>query len=195
MFYPHNHHCSSVRVQLFLVGGLIHKYECDNSTHHFHDLSAPLREQLQTLQSQIKQLPVFRVRLLGLLTPWAGNYLQKWENKAMREQVNKISITSNTTTIIREKMSKLMNHWNLFTQANDKTPGSLLHLQKQRLHLKWTNTGGNAKTLYLCTCFSSPGQHKTQALHVKTPDIWQPALWNEKLIPPRFYLSPGCCHW
>lgn len=81
----------TVGVHLSLVGGLIHKYECDKSTHHFHDLSAPMREQLQTLQSQIKQLPVFRVCLLGLLTPWASHYLQKWEKKAMTEQENKIT--------------------------------------------------------------------------------------------------------
>lgn len=29
-------------------------------------------------------------------------------------------------------------------------------------------------------CFSNPRQHKTQVLCVKTPDIWQPGLWNEQ---------------
>lgn len=37
--------------------------------HHFHDVSAPLGEQLHALQGQIKQLPVLRISLLGLLPP------------------------------------------------------------------------------------------------------------------------------
>lgn len=37
--------------------------------HHFHDMSAPLGEQLHALQGQVKQLPVLCVSLLGLLTP------------------------------------------------------------------------------------------------------------------------------
>jgi len=37
--------------------------------HHFHDVSAPLGEQLHALQGQVKQLPVLGIGLLGLLTP------------------------------------------------------------------------------------------------------------------------------
>lgn len=36
--------------------------------HHFHDMCAPLREQLHALQGQVKQLPVFSICLLALLT-------------------------------------------------------------------------------------------------------------------------------
>lgn len=37
--------------------------------HHFHDMSAPLGEQLHALQGQVEQLPVLSISLLGLLTP------------------------------------------------------------------------------------------------------------------------------
>jgi len=78
---PHSHYGSKVSHIVSQVH--THKYKCDKSTHHFHDLSTPLREQLQALQSKIKQLPVFRVGLLGLLTPWAGHHLQKWEKEVI----------------------------------------------------------------------------------------------------------------
>lgn len=56
-----------------------------------------------------------------------------------------------------------MNHWNLITQANDKTPGYLPHPTGAGQN-KQTNRGGNAEILHLCIRFSSPRQHMTQAL-------------------------------
>lgn len=37
------------------------------STYHLHHVRAPLRQQLQTLQRQVEQLPVLCVCLLGVL--------------------------------------------------------------------------------------------------------------------------------
>lgn len=51
------------------------------SPHHFHNMSAPLWQQLHALQGQVKQLPVLSVSLLGFLTPWPGHHLHQHKNK------------------------------------------------------------------------------------------------------------------
>lgn len=48
--------------------------------HHFHDMSAPLGEQLHALQGQVEQLPVLSISLLGLLTPWSSHHLHTHRN-------------------------------------------------------------------------------------------------------------------
>ena len=43
--------------------------------YHFHDVSAPLRQQLQALQGQVEELPVLSVCLLSLLAARTCNNL------------------------------------------------------------------------------------------------------------------------
>lgn len=51
-------------------------------------MSAPLGEQLHALQGQVKQLPVLRIRLLGLLPPWSGHHLR---GEPQQAQLTKLS--------------------------------------------------------------------------------------------------------
>lgn len=60
------HVCSCLNFQT-------HK-ECRRA-YHFHHVRAPLGQKLQALQSQVEELPVLSIRLLGLLPARPGDHL------------------------------------------------------------------------------------------------------------------------
>lgn len=78
------------------------------SPHHFHNVSAPLWEQLHALQGQVKQLPVLSVSLLGFLTPRPGHHLHQHTNKR-HLRLNPHNPDFLTVQISAEKNENLQN--------------------------------------------------------------------------------------
>lgn len=92
----------------FLPDLHISKEKKVQSAYHFHHMSTPLRQQLQALKCQVKQLPVLSVCLLSLLAARPCDNLehQRSIEKSPYIQKNQVGIYPMTQQIHQESAGK-----------------------------------------------------------------------------------------